>query len=163
EFAEDDTVQGWKDLQEHKINGNDTVIGIAASGTTPYVIGAINKANENGLLTASISCNPNNPLAETAQHAMTAVVGPEFVTGSTRMKSGTAQKLILNMISTSLMIKLGKVVGNRMVDMQLSNDKLVDRGTKMIVEATSVSYEEAKKLLLKYGSVRKAVDHSNKE
>ena len=158
EFAEDDTEQGWKDLQEHQINENDTVIGIAASGTTPYVIGAINKANENGLLTAAISCNPNNPLAKAAKHEMTAVVGPEFVTGSTRMKSGTAQKLILNMISTSLMIKLGKVVGNRMVDMQLSNDKLVDRGTKMILESINVSYDEAKDLLLKFGSVRKAVD-----
>lgn len=158
EFAEDDTEQGWKDLLEHQINKNDTVIGIAASGTTPYVIGAIKKANEKNILTAAISCNPNNPLAKEAKYEMTAVVGPEFVTGSTRMKSGTAQKLILNMISTSLMIKLGKVIGNRMVDMQLSNDKLVDRGTKMILESIDIPYEEAKELLLKNGSVRKAVE-----
>ncbi len=158
EFAEDDTQQGWKDLKEHHINEKDTLIGIAASGTTPYVIGALEKANENKILTASISCNPNSPLEKVAQHKMTAVVGPEFVTGSTRMKSGTAQKLILNMISTSLMIKLGHVKGNKMVDMQLSNDKLVDRGTKMIVDETKISYEKAKELLLRYGSVRKAVD-----
>ncbi len=163
EFAEDDTKQGWKDLLEYQINEKDTVIGIAASGTTPYVIGAIKKANENGILTGAISCNPSNPLAEIAQFSMTAIVGPEFVTGSTRMKSGTAQKLILNMISTTLMIKLGKVVGNRMVDMQLSNDKLVDRGTKMIIDSIHVSYEEAKELLLKYGSVRMVINIWNME
>ena len=162
EFAEDDTEQGWKDLQAHSINNNDTLIGIAASGTTPYVIGAIKKANENGLLTGSITCNPGNPIAEAAQYEMTAVVGPEFVTGSTRMKSGTAQKLILNMISTSLMIKLGHVKGNKMVDMQLSNNKLVDRGTKMILESIDASYESAKELLLKHGSVRRAIEEFKK-
>ena len=143
---------------EYDINPNDTLVGIAASGTTPYVIGAIQKANENGLLTASISCNPGSPLEDAAQHPLTAVVGPEFVTGSTRMKSGTAQKLILNMISTSLMIKLGHVKGNRMVDMQLSNNKLVDRGAKMVQKALDISYEEAEALLKEHGSVRKAVD-----
>lgn len=158
EFAEDDTEQGWIDLKTHNVTENDTVVGIAASGTTPYVIGAIKQANKAGLLTASISCNPNNPLAKEAQHPMTAVVGPEFVTGSTRMKSGTAQKLILNMISTALMIKLGHVKGNRMVDMQLSNNKLVDRGAKMIMEALNVDYSKAEDLLKQYGSVRKAID-----
>ncbi len=158
EFAEDDTEQGWKDLQEYDINPADTVVGIAASGTTPYVIGAIKKANENGLLTASVSCNPGNPLAQLAHYAITPEVGPEFVTGSTRMKSGTAQKLVLNMISTSLMIKLGHVKGNKMVDMQLSNNKLVDRGVKMIVSQTGISYEEAEKLLKTHGSVRKVVE-----
>ena len=158
EFAEDNTKQGWIDLQNENINDKDTLIGIAASGTTPYVLGAIDSANQNGLLTGSISCNPGSPLEQLAQHPMTAVVGPEFVTGSTRMKSGTAQKLILNMISTSLMIKLGHVKGNRMVDMQLSNDKLVDRGTKMIQAELNNTYEEAKALLEEYGSVRKAVD-----
>jgi N-acetylmuramic acid 6-phosphate etherase len=158
EFAEDDTEQGWKDLKEYDIRPIDTVVGIAASGTTPYVIGAIKTANENRVLTASISCNPGNPIAQIAQHAITPEVGPEFVTGSTRMKSGTAQKLVLNMISTSLMIKLGHVKGNKMVDMQLSNNKLVDRGTKMIASQTGIDYEEAKSLLLQYGSVRKAID-----
>lgn len=157
EFAEDDTEQGWKDLQEFNITANDTLVGIAASGTTPYVLGAIQSARENGLVTGGISCNPSSPLSQLAEYPMTAVVGPEFVTGSTRMKSGTAQKLILNMISTSLMIKLGRVKGNRMVDMQLSNNKLVDRGTKMVMEALNVSYEEANKLLETYGSVRAAV------
>lgn len=162
EFAEDDTEQGWKDLESYKITSNDTVIGIAASGTTPYVIGALEKANENRLLTGAISCNPNSPIASEANFAMTAVVGPEFVTGSTRMKSGTAQKLILNMISTSLMIKLGKVKGNRMFDMQLSNDKLVDRGIKMVQEALNIGYKEAEILLKKHGSVRKAVENGEK-
>lgn len=159
EFAEDDTEQGWKDLQDYSINKNDTLIGIAASGSTPYVIGAIKKANENGLLTGGISCNPGCQLENEAQHAMTAVVGPEYVTGSTRMKSGTAQKLILNMISTSLMIKLGHVKGNRMVDMQLSNNKLVDRGAKMIQQEIPVDYETALELLQKFGSVRSAVEN----
>lgn len=158
EFAEDDTEQGWKDLQEYQINSNDTLIGIAASGTTPYVIGAIKKAKENGLLTASISCNPGNPLAQLVDHAITPEVGPEFVTGSTRMKSGTAQKLVLNMISTTLMIKLGHVKGNKMVDMQLSNNKLVDRGVQMIIQQTNISYEEAEKLLKIHGSVRNVVE-----
>jgi N-acetylmuramic acid 6-phosphate etherase len=159
EFAEDDKTQGWKDLQEHDINELDTVIGIAASGTTPYVIGALEQCNALGILTGGITCNPSSPLALTAKHPMVAVVGPEFVTGSTRMKAGTAQKLILNMISTSVMIKLGRVKGNKMVDMQLSNNKLIDRGTRMIMNALNIGYEEANELLKKYGSVRKAVEN----
>lgn len=159
EFAEDDTEQGWKDLLEYAINANDTVVGIAASGSTPYVLGAIKKANTEGVLTGGISCNPGCPLELISQFPMTAVVGPEFVTGSTRMKSGTAQKLILNMISTSLMIKLGHVKGNRMVDMQLSNNKLVDRGAKMIQQEIPVDYETALELLQKFGSVRSAVEN----
>ena len=158
EFAEDDSEQGWKDLLDHTISSNDTLIGIAASGTTPYVVGAIENANKNGLLTGSISCNTNSPLEKAAQISMTAVVGAEFVTGSTRLKSGTAQKLILNMISTTLMIKLGHVKGNRMVDMQLSNNKLVDRGVKMVQNALNVTYEEAEELLKINGNVRKAID-----
>ena len=161
EFAEDSQTQGWEDLQAHSINNNDTVVGIAASGTTPYVIHAIKQANQHGLLTGAISCNPNSPLEQIAQHPMTAIVGPEFVTGSTRMKSGTAQKLILNMISTALMIKLGHVKGNRMVDMQLSNNKLVDRGTKMVQKSLNISYDQANQLLKEHGSVRKAIDAFN--
>jgi N-acetylmuramic acid 6-phosphate etherase len=159
EFAEDDTEQGWKDLQEFEIGTDDTLVGIAASGTTPYVLGAIETAKLHGVLTGGISCNPGSPLSQLVDHAMTPAVGPEFVTGSTRMKSGTAQKLVLNMISTSLMIKLGRVKGNKMVDMQLSNNKLVDRGVKMIISELNISYEEAEKLLEEFGSVRKAVDH----
>ena len=158
EFAEDDTEQGWKDLQEHKITDLDSVVGIAASGSTPYVIGALDHCNKNGILTAGITCSPESDLAIYARFPITPLVGPEFVTGSTRMKSGTAQKLILNMISTSIMIGLGKVKGNRMVDMQLSNNKLVDRGTKMVMKETGLSYDEAKKLLELHGSVRKAAD-----
>ncbi|MCH2233013.1 MAG: N-acetylmuramic acid 6-phosphate etherase [Crocinitomicaceae bacterium] len=158
EFAEDDTNQGWKDLQEHNISSNDSLVGIAASGTTPYVLGAIEKANENGIATAGLSCNPSSPLCELAQHPITPVVGPEFVTGSTRMKSGTAQKLVLNMISTSVMIGLGKVKGNKMVDMQLSNNKLVDRGVRMIMDETGINRELAAELLEKHGSVRNAVN-----
>lgn len=158
EFAEDSQAMGWKDLEEHKINKDDTVVGIAASGTTPYVLGALDECNKKGILTGGITCNPGSPLDETAQHSMVAVVGPEFVTGSTRMKSGTAQKLILNMISTAVMIKLGRVKGNKMVDMQLSNNKLVDRGTKMVMEALSISYDKANELLIKHGSVRAAID-----
>ncbi|MFT6502733.1 MAG: N-acetylmuramic acid 6-phosphate etherase [Crocinitomicaceae bacterium] len=161
EFAEDDIEQGWKDLGEFNITKLDTLIGIAASGTTPYVLGAMKTANEKGLLTGSISCNPGSPLEQLAQKPMTAVVGPEFVTGSTRMKSGTAQKLILNMVSTALMIKLGKVKGNRMVDMHLSNDKLVDRGTKMVQEELNISYSDAESLLKEHGSVREAVNAFN--
>ena len=160
EFAEDDDSQAWKDLQQHEIGGLDTVIGIAASGTTPYVIGGLNAARQAGLLTGSIVCNPGSPVALAAEFPIEVAVGPEFVTGSTRMKAGTAQKLVLNMISTSVMIKLGRVVGNRMVDMQLSNNKLVDRGTRMVMEGTGQNFEEAQKLLLKYGSVRKAIDGS---
>jgi len=158
EFAEDDTEQGWKDLLPYNINEKDVVIGIAASGRTPYVIGAVQKARENGLLTGCITCNHNSKLAEAAEYPVEVVVGPEFVTGSTRMKSGTAQKLVLNMISTTVMIKLGKVKGNKMVDMQLSNEKLVDRGTRMIMQETGVDYKAANSLLLTHGSVRKAVD-----
>lgn len=158
ENAEDSTTQGWKDLQAFDINKNDSVIGIAASGTTPYVISALKACNENGIVTGCITCNAGSPLAATAQFPIAAVVGPEFVTGSTRMKAGTAQKLILNMISTSVMIQLGHVKGNKMVDMQLSNDKLVDRGTKMVMQETGLDYETANKLLLEHGSVRKAVE-----
>jgi N-acetylmuramic acid 6-phosphate etherase len=158
EFAEDDFEQGWKDLQEYNINDKDVVIGIAASGRTPYVIGAVQKAREHGLVTGCITCNSNSKLAEAAAYPIEVVVGPEFVTGSTRMKAGTAQKLVLNMISTSVMVKLGKVKGNKMVDMQLSNKKLVDRGTKMIMQEINVDYEQANNLLLSHGSVRKAVE-----
>jgi N-acetylmuramic acid 6-phosphate etherase len=158
EFAEDDTEQGWKDLLAFNITQLDTVIGIAASGSTPYVLAALDKAKENGILTGGISCNPNSTLSQLADIAITPVVGPEFVTGSTRMKSGTAQKLVLNMISTAVMIQLGHVKGNRMVDMQLSNDKLVDRGTNMVMEATGLTYEQANQLLMTAGSVRKAVE-----
>ncbi len=158
EFAEDDTAQGWKDLQNHNINDNDVVIGIAASGTTPYVVGALEMCNKNGIETGCIVCNSDSPVASVAKHPIEIVVGPEFVTGSTRMKSGTAQKLVLNMVSTAVMIKLGRVKGNKMVDMQLSNNKLVDRGTKMVMNQLNIDYENANELLLKYGSVRKAVD-----
>jgi N-acetylmuramic acid 6-phosphate etherase len=158
EFAEDDREQGWKDLQEHGVGADDVVIGIAASGGTPYVIGALERCNAAGILTGGITCNPGSALVTTALHPVVVVVGPEFVTGSTRMKSGTAQKLVLNMISTSVMIKLGRVKGNRMVDMQLSNHKLIDRGTRMVMEGLGVGYEEANALLKKHGSVRKAID-----
>lgn len=159
EFAEDDREQGWLDLQEHSISAEDVVIGIAASGSTPYVVAALEKCNANGITTGCITCNPDSPVANTAKFPVVAVVGPEFVTGSTRMKSGTAQKLILNMISTAVMIRLGRVKGNRMVDMQLSNNKLIDRGTKMVMEGTGLGYEEANELLKKYGSVRKAIEN----
>lgn len=158
EFAEDSTEQGWADLQAHNINEKDVVIGIAASGTTPYVIGALQQAQQHNIITACIVCNSGSEVAMYANYKMEAIVGPEFVTGSTRMKAGTAQKLILNMISTSVMIKLGRVVGNKMVDMQLSNDKLIDRGTKMVMEQLNISYENAHSLLLQFGSVRKAVE-----
>jgi N-acetylmuramic acid 6-phosphate etherase len=158
EFAEDDAEQGWKDLKEYNIDEKDCVIGIAASGRTPYVIGAVQRARAKGLVTGCIVCNENSKLAEAAEYPIEVIVGPEFVTGSTRMKSGTAQKLVLNMISTSVMIKLGKVRGNKMVDMQLSNHKLVDRGTKMIMKDLDISYEQANKLLHLHGSVRAAVD-----
>ena len=158
EFAEDDLEQGWLDLQEHKISKLDTVIGIAASGTTPYVIGALKSCNENSILTGCITCNPDSPIANEARYALIPVVGPEFITGSTRMKSGTAQKLILNMISTSVMVKLGKVKGNKMVDMQLSNNKLVSRAEKMVMKELNIGYEEAKNVIEKHGSVRKSID-----
>ncbi len=159
ENAEDDANQAWIDLQEHNIGENDVVVGIAASGTTPYVIGGLKACNENNISTGGISCNAESPLSKTAKFAIDVVVGSEFVTGSSRMKAGTAQKLVLNMISTATMIQLGKVKGNKMVDMQLSNSKLVDRGVKMIMGEIPVSYENASELLSKYGSVRKAVDN----
>ena len=157
EFAEDSTTQCWNDLQKHHINSNDTVIGIAASGTTPYVISGLEKCNENHILTGCITCNEGSPLAKVSKIPIEVVVGPEFVTGSSRMKAGTAQKLILNMISTSVMIQLGKVKGNKMVDMQLTNNKLVNRGTKMIMDELQVSEEQAVELLKKYDNVRNAI------
>jgi N-acetylmuramic acid 6-phosphate etherase len=162
EFAEDDTEQAWKDLTEFNINSNDFVIGIAASGTTPYVIGGLEKCNKNNIPTGCITCNEGSPLSQVSQFPIEVVVGPEFVTGSSRMKAGTAQKLVLNMISTATMIQLGKVKGNKMVDMQLSNNKLVDRGIRMIMSEIQVSYEEAGVLLEKFGSVRKAVENFQK-
>lgn len=159
ENAEDNATQAWLDLKEHNINQNDVVVGIAASGTTPYVIGGLQACNENNISTGSISCNAGSPLSQTAKFPIEVIVGPEFVTGSSRMKAGTAQKLVLNMLSTATMIQLGKVKGNKMVDMQLSNNKLVDRGVKMIMGEIPVSYDEAAELLDKYGSVRKAVDN----
>ena len=158
ENAEDDTVQGWKDLQAFKVNEKDTVIGIAASGTTPYVIGALKEARAHGCLTGSISSNPDSPISEAAEVPIAMIVGPEYVTGSSRMKSGTGQKMICNMITTSVMIKMGRVKGNKMVNMQLSNAKLVDRGTRMVVEELGLPYDEAKRLLLLHGSVKNAVD-----
>jgi N-acetylmuramic acid 6-phosphate etherase len=160
EFAEDNREQGWKDLQEHAITSNDVVIGIAASGGTPYVIGALEKCREQGITTGCITCNAGSPVTKCADFPVEVVVGPEFVTGSTRMKSGTAQKLVLNMISTSVMIQLGRVRGNKMVDMQLSNHKLVHRGTAMVMQQTGLSQAEAEALLLQHGSVRKAIDHA---
>ena len=158
EFAEDDAHQAFKDLEKYFINDSDCVIGIAASGTTPYVIGGLKDCQEKGIPTACITCNPGAPLIDVADHPIVCIVGPEFVTGSTRMKAGTAQKLILNMISTSVMIKLGRVVDNKMVDMQLSNNKLVDRGTKMIMAHSDLDYDTANKLLLDKGSVRAALE-----
>lgn len=158
EHAEDDPKQAWLDLQAFKINEQDVVIGIAASGTTPYVIYGLEDCNQHGIVTGCITCNPGSPLEAKAKFPVVAVVGPEFVTGSTRMKSGTAQKLILNMISTSVMIRLGKVRDNKMVDMKMSNDKLRDRGAKMIVQKLGVSYDEAVALLKEYGSIRDVLD-----
>ena len=161
EFAEDSTELGWKNLTEHAINANDVVVGIAASGTTPYVIAALKKCQEENITTACIVCNESSPVSEVSDYPIEVVVGPEFVTGSTRMKSGTAQKLVLNMISTAVMIKLGKVKGNKMVDMHLSNKKLVDRGTKMLMQEIGVEYETANALLIQFGSVRNAVNNYN--
>ncbi|WP_298224951.1 N-acetylmuramic acid 6-phosphate etherase [Flavobacterium sp.] len=163
ENAEDSTTQAWLDLQEHHIDHNDVVIGIAASGTTPYVIGGLEMCHQKNIVTGGITCNAGSPLALTAKFPIEVVVGPEFVTGSSRMKAGTAQKLVLNMISTATMIQLGKVKGNKMVDMQLSNNKLVDRGVKMIMDEIAVAYEEASALLQEHGSVRKAVDAFNEK
>jgi N-acetylmuramic acid 6-phosphate etherase len=162
EHAEDDLKQGWKDLEEHLINQQDVLVGIAASGRTPYVVGALKAARANGIITGCIVCNLESEVAKHADFPIEVVVGPEFVTGSTRMKAGTAQKLVLNMISTTTMIKLGRVKGNKMVDMQLTNVKLVDRGVKMIMSEVGVSYAEAEQLLTQYGSVRKAVESRKK-
>ena len=159
EFAEDSTQQGWSDLQKHDITSDDVVIGIAASGTTPYVISALEMCNHNNIITGSISCNHNSPLSQTAQFPVEVIVGPEFVTGSSRMKAGTAQKLVLNMISTATMIQLGRVKGNKMVDMQLSNNKLVDRGVKMIMTELNISKQEARTLLEKHKNVRNAINN----
>ncbi len=157
EEAEDSYKQGWLDLQQYHISKRDILIGIAASGTTPYVVGAIEKARKAGIVTGAITMNPGSPLALAAEYPVVVVVGPEFVTGSSRMKAGTAQKLVLNMISTTAMIRLGRVKDNKMVDMQLTNQKLVDRGTRMIMEETGLSYEKAKAELLKWGSVRRVL------
>ncbi|MDE3235514.1 MAG: N-acetylmuramic acid 6-phosphate etherase [Bacteroidota bacterium] len=159
EFAEDSTEDGWADLEKHFVSDKDVVVGLAASGTTPYVISALNECRKRGITTGSISCNPNSPISEAADFPVEVVVGPEFVTGSTRMKSGTAQKLVLNMISTTVMIQLGRVEDNKMVNMQLTNTKLVDRGVKMVMDKLNLhDYTTAKNLLMKYGSVKKAVD-----
>lgn len=163
ESAEDDERKGWDELLAYGINALDTLVGIAASGTTPYVIGALREARQRGVLTASIACNPDSPVAHEAEIAIEPVVGPEFVTGSTRMKSGTAQKMVLNMISTTAMIQLGRVKGNRMVNMQLTNQKLVDRGTRMIMEELGLGADEARHLLLLHGSVREAIDSYHRE
>lgn len=163
EFAEDDKMQGWLDLEKHFISDKDVVIGLAASGTTPYVLGALEECNKRNIITGCIVCNSHTPIAATAQFPVEVIVGPEFVTGSTRMKSGTAQKLILNMISTSVMIQLGRVEDNRMVNMQLSNEKLIDRGIKMVMEKLQLTdHSKAKALLLQYGSVKKAVENVHK-
>lgn len=159
EFAEDDVKLGWKDLKKHNISTRDVVIGIASSGTTPYVIGALKTCRKKGIITGSIACNPGSPLSDCADFPVEVVVGPEFITGSTRMKSGTAQKMVLNMISTTVMIQLGRVEDNKMVHMQLSNDKLVKRGVHMVMEKTGITDKSiAKELLLKYGSVKKAIE-----
>lgn len=162
EFAEDDREAGWNDLVAHGINANDAVVGIAASGKTPYVVGALEACRQNGIVTGAITCNEQTPLAAVADFAIEAITGPEFVTGSTRMKAGTAQKLLLNMLSTSVMVRLGRVKGNRMVDMQPANNKLIDRGARMISEATGVSIDEAIGLLQHHGSVRAAIDAHTK-
>jgi N-acetylmuramic acid 6-phosphate etherase len=162
EFAEDSKTQGWLDLQDHAISDKDVVIGIAASGTTPYVISALEKCNENDIITGCIACNKDSPLANVSQFPVEVVVGSEFVTGSSRMKAGTAQKLVLNMISTSTMIQLGRVKGNKMIDMQLSNNKLVDRGEKMLVQELNIDQKEASDLLQKFGSVRNAIQNYTK-
>jgi N-acetylmuramic acid 6-phosphate etherase len=161
EFAEDSTTQGWEDLQAYHINQKDVVVGVAASGTTPYVISALEACNKNNIITGCITCNHNSPLSQTALFPIEVIVGPEFVTGSSRMKAGTAQKLVLNMITTTTMIQLGHIKGNKMVDMQLSNNKLVDRGTKMIMSELNISQEEAKHLLDTFGNVRLAIQNYN--
>lgn len=162
EFAEDDPHQAWSDLLQYNINTSDTLIGIAASGTTPYVVGGLQEARNHRVLTACITCNTQAPLISHADHPIVCEVGPEFITGSTRMKAGTAQKLILNMISTTVMIKMGRIEDNKMVDMQLTNNKLIERGIRMIIERTGLSKAEADRLLHQYGSVRKALSHIDK-
>ncbi len=162
EFAEDSNEQGWNDLKKYDVNDKDVVLGLAASGTTPYVISALEECSKHNIVTGSISCNPNSPVSAAADYPVEVVVGPEFVTGSTRMKSGTAQKLVLNMISTAVMIQLGRVEDNKMVNMQLSNIKLVDRGVKMVMDKLNLrDYEKAKELLLKHRSVKRAVEAVN--
>jgi N-acetylmuramic acid 6-phosphate etherase len=163
EGAEDDSEQGWKDLENLRVSTLDTVVGIAASGTTPYVVGAIQACKSKGITTAAISCNPGSPIAKQADYPMVPVVGPEVITGSSRMKAGTAQKMILNTISSVLMIKLGHVKGNRMVDMQLSNQKLHHRAIRMVCESSPVSEEKAIELLRIHGSVRKVLNHLKNE
>lgn len=161
ENAEDDTTLAWKDLKKFDINEDDVLLGIAASGTTPYVIGGVKKARQNNIITGCVTCNENSPLSVEVEYPIELIVGPEFVTGSTRMKAGTAQKLALNMISTTVMIKLGRVKGNKMIDMQLSNKKLVNRGVKMIMNELKVDEKVASKLLIEHKSVRKAIDAFN--
>lgn len=163
EAAEDDAERGWQELEARGISELDTVVGIAASGRTPYVIGALREARRRGILTAAIACNPDSPMAAEADIAIEPIVGPEFVTGSTRMKSGTAQKMVLNMISTATMIRLGRVRGNRMVNMQLTNQKLVDRGTRMLQAELGLGEEEARRLLLLHGSVSEVLDNYPRE
>ncbi len=162
EFAEDDAEQAWKDLAEYEINEKDVLVGIAASGTTPYVIGGLKMASQNNVTTGCIVCNSGSPVAAAAKYPVEVVTGPEFLTGSTRMKAGTAQKLVLNMLSTSVMIQIGRVKGNKMVDMQLTNNKLVDRGTRMVMNQTGLDENTAAGLLKTHGSVRKAVDSIKK-
>lgn len=161
EHAEDDSEGAWRDMAPWHPTAGDVLVGIAASGTTPYVVGGLQRARREGLLTAAVVCNPGSPAAAAAEYALEAVVGPEFVTGSTRMKAGTAQKLMLNMLSTAVMIRLGRVEGNRMVHMQLTNDKLVARGTRMVAEAAGLTDDEARTLLLRWGSVKEALEHCN--
>src|SRR5690554_4380807 len=163
ELAEDSELEGWKDLKEYDISSEDFVIGIAASGTTPYVVGALKKCNDNQIETACITCNAGSPVALTAQYPIEVTVGPEFVTGSTRMKAGTAQKMVLNMISTTAMIHIGKIKGNKMVDMQLSNSKLIERGVKMIMEELNLPEREARQLLDKHQSVRDVLKYYSNE
>lgn len=163
EHAEDDTQGAWRDMAPYHPTADDTLVGIAASGTTPYVIGGLCEARRHGLLTGAVVCNPGSPVATEADYALEAVVGPEFVTGSTRMKAGTAQKLMLNMLSTAVMIRLGRVEGNRMVNMQLTNNKLIDRGTRMVAQSTGLDEEEARRALLHWGSVKLALEHLAKK
>ncbi|MEX0968403.1 MAG: N-acetylmuramic acid 6-phosphate etherase [Bacteroidia bacterium] len=163
EFAEDDALRGWQDLLEHDISDKDFVLGLSASGTTPYVAGGLKQCQEQGIRTGCITCNPTSPVAMFADYPIEIITGPEFVTGSTRMKAGTAQKLVLNMISTALMVRMGRVRDNKMVDMQLSNKKLIDRGSRMIVELYGIGYDEAREMLLQTGSVRQVIEDLNRQ